>query len=135
MGLNDHSPVKLAIGALFFVLIARYLLSAIQKDRKIRSLGGKAPRIRSWAPGGVDFILGVIASAKNNKTLVYWQTFMKRDGNPNRPHTAEIHIVGQRLILTADEENIKAILATQFADYGKGATFHDEWHDFLGDSK
>jgi len=40
-----------------------------------------------------------------------------------------------RLILTADEENIKAILATQFGDYGKGAQFNSEWHDFLGDSK
>lgn len=39
-----------------------------------------------------------------------------------------------RLVLTADEENIKAILATQFGDYGKGAQFNSEWHDFLGDS-
>ncbi|KAI5210055.1 putative cytochrome 52A4 [Aureobasidium subglaciale] len=34
----------------------------------------------------------------------------------------------------SDEENIKAILATQFNDYGKGAQFNSEWHDFLGDS-
>jgi cytochrome P450 len=36
--------------------------------------------------------------------------------------------------MTADEANIKAILATQFADYGKGADFNRDWHDFLGDS-
>ena len=29
---------------------------------------------------------------------------------------------------------MKAILATQFTDYGKGKPFHDEWKDFLGDS-
>ena len=39
-----------------------------------------------------------------------------------------------RLIFTADPENIKAVLAGQFADYGKGQRFHDEWEEFLGDS-
>jgi cytochrome P450 len=37
------------------------------------------------------------------------------------------------MIFTADPENIKAILATQFNDYGKGERFNNEWHDFLGD--
>ena len=37
------------------------------------------------------------------------------------------------MFLTADPENIKAILTTQFADYGKGKRFHDEWEPFLGD--
>lgn len=39
---------------------------------------------------------------------------------------------GQRVILTAEPENIKAILATQFKEYGKGQQFHDDWFDFLG---
>jgi cytochrome P450 len=33
-----------------------------------------------------------------------------------------------------DPENIKAILATQFEDYGKGDRFHQDWAPFLGDS-
>ena len=37
-------------------------------------------------------------------------------------------------MFTADPENIKAILTTQFSDYGKGKPFHDDWKDFLGDS-
>ena len=41
---------------------------------------------------------------------------------------------GRRVVFTADPENIKAILATQFNDYGKGEPFHNEWKDFLGDS-
>ena len=32
-----------------------------------------------------------------------------------------------------DPENIKAIHATQFNDYGKGERFHAELRDFLGD--
>ena len=39
-----------------------------------------------------------------------------------------------RIVFTADVENIKAILATQFGDYGKGEPFHQEWEAFLGDS-
>jgi cytochrome P450 len=48
--------------------------------------------------------------------------------------TAEGRIAGRRILFTADPENIKAILATQFGDYGKGEPFHREWKAFLGDS-
>ena len=41
---------------------------------------------------------------------------------------------GQRLVFTADEENIKAILATQFREFGKGPRFREEWEEFLGHS-
>lgn len=36
--------------------------------------------------------------------------------------------------MTAEPENIKAILASQFTSYGKGKPFHKEWSAFLGDS-
>lgn len=59
--------------------------------------------------------------------------FLKLVGSlPN--HTGETRIIGRRMVMTADPENIKAILATQFADYGKGEQFHREWNEFLGDS-
>ena len=43
------------------------------------------------------------------------------------PHneTVEFSIGGQRMVFTADPENIRAILATQFGDYGKGEPFHE----------
>lgn len=53
---------------------------------------------------------------------------------PGRSRTVELTLASQRFIFTADPENIKAILATQFQDYGKGKPFHEEWKDFLGDS-
>jgi hypothetical protein len=43
-------------------------------------------------------------------------------------------LLGLPLILTEDHENIQAILATQFEDYGKGDRFHEEWKPFLGES-
>ena len=48
--------------------------------------------------------------------------------------TVEARLLGVRHIFTADPANLKAILATQFGDYGKGMPFHAEWKDFLGDS-
>ena len=45
----------------------------------------------------------------------------------------EFSVGGQRMVFTAHPENIKAVLATQFADYGKGEPFHKDWKDFLGD--
>lgn len=53
---------------------------------------------------------------------------------PTKRWTVESRVFNQRIIFTADTQNIKAILATQFTDYGKGEPFHAEWSDFLGDS-
>lgn len=38
------------------------------------------------------------------------------------------------MIFTADTDNLRAILASQFNDYGKGQGFRDDWHGLLGDS-
>lgn len=66
----------------------------------------------------------------NHKNLEMWTKLLA-----DKPeYTAETTIVGKRLFFTADPENIKAILASQFTDYGKGKPFHDEWSEFLGDS-
>ena len=48
--------------------------------------------------------------------------------------TMESAVAGRRTIFTAHPENLKAVLATQFGDYGKGEKFHQEWEAFLGDS-
>ena len=56
------------------------------------------------------------------------------NGGPPGTATAQATLVGLRCIFTIDPENMKAILSTQFGDYGKGARFHDEWKAFLGDS-
>jgi cytochrome P450 len=66
----------------------------------------------------------------NHKNLEQWRSVFSEVGG----YTGETAIVGRRIIFTADPENIKAILATQFGDFGKGQPFHEEWEPFLGDS-
>jgi cytochrome P450 len=48
--------------------------------------------------------------------------------------TVEASLLGLRCVFTMSSDNIKAILATQFEDYGKGSRFHKDWYPFLGDS-
>ena len=40
---------------------------------------------------------------------------------------------GNRFIITADPENVKAALATQFGAWGKGKILYDAFTHFLGD--
>lgn len=68
--------------------------------------------------------------AAEHKTLQFWQQMFRSIGG----YTGEVSLAGHRIIFTSEPENIKAILATQFEDYGKGEGFHQEWKDFLGDS-
>ena len=69
-------------------------------------------------------------AAMHHKSLNLWRSFI----GPHNSYTAETRIIARRIVFTAHPENIKAILATQFGDYGKGEPFHREWKPFLGDS-
>ena len=68
----------------------------------------------------------------NDKVMEFWELLFTQA--PAQSRTIELTMARQRYIFTADPENIKAILATQFEEYGKGETFHEDWKDFLGDS-
>jgi cytochrome P450 len=76
-------------------------------------------------------VIGSVRGTMNHKNLETWQGWLKNDKNFGQ--TVEGTPAGLRCIFTADPENIKAILATQFQDYGKGEPFHENWNDFLGD--
>lgn len=130
-----QSPIVLALGALVLFIVGRSILHGVVEERKIRQLGGHAPRIQTWIPWGLGILADIVQKATKHKTLDFWQTSLSKNGNCARPWTTEAMTVGRRIVFTADEDNIKAMLATQFNDYGKGPRFHEEWHDFLGDSK
>ncbi|KAF2152710.1 cytochrome P450 [Myriangium duriaei CBS 260.36] len=131
-----HSPALtlLGLGAALFLLHLVY--AHIRLERKIKALGGgRGPSYRSsWIPWGIGFVRNNLKHASAYEDHEFWSTTMKENGNPNRPWTFEVNLVGQRTLFTADEDNIKAILATQFQDYGKGEDFRKDFHDFLGDS-
>ncbi|KAF2101995.1 cytochrome P450 52A5 [Rhizodiscina lignyota] len=115
-------------------LLGWYIADYVIEDRKIKALGHRAPVRPSWFPLQVDTTVDVIRHAQRNEMLEFWNHMFDNYGNPVDKYTIECRPAGRRLIFTADPENIKAILATQFQDFGKGEQFNKEWHDFLGDS-
>jgi cytochrome P450 len=122
-------------GGLLFVAYLLYgFISGLATDRRIRALGLRAPIRRAKLPYGLDLMYEAITRALRHDGLSFWVNNFKNFGNTNNPYTIESSIGGERLVLTADPENIKAILATQFQDYGKGEQFNKDWHEFLGDS-
>ena len=79
---------------------------------------------------GLDVVWRTVRNTINHTNLELWGAFFEEANG----YTVEATLIDQRYIFTADPENIKAILAAQFQDYGKGDAFHEEWKDFLGDS-
>lgn len=56
------------------------------------------------------------------------------DASGTGTYTSEVTVMtNTRIIWTADPINIKAILAGQFADFGKGEVIHEQWKPFVGD--
>jgi cytochrome P450 len=101
----------------------------LQKDARIRKLGARAPVRTSYLPYGFDIAYDVLNHALKDEIYEMWVD-MYQKWSPGH-YTIEAG-VGERVILTSEPENIKAILATQFKDYGKGEAFRQDWHAFLG---
>ncbi|KAL1621697.1 hypothetical protein SLS56_009095 [Neofusicoccum ribis] len=131
--LDRLSPSTLAVLAVLLYVV-RALASRIDEAARLRALGGRAPVRTTYVPFGLDLVYTAVKATLRNASYDFWLDVFRGAGNPANPYTVEAGVGGLRTIFTADPDNIKAILATQFADYGKGERFNQEWHDFLGDS-
>ncbi|OHF03813.1 cytochrome P450 [Colletotrichum orchidophilum] len=60
--------------------------------------------------------------------------FLRSGLGKQNPYTFEVSLMGSRTIFTADPENIRAMLATQFNDFGKGQRFRTDWFELMGNS-
>ena len=121
-------------------------------DYKIKKIGYRGVRIPERLPWGLDLMYRAIKATSEFNDMQWWdwmfnhipttpqdsyrsglgskeKTNWFRDSAP----TVEQNFGGRRFLFTADPENIKAILATQFLDFGKGELFHRDWKEFLGD--
>ncbi|OJJ30108.1 hypothetical protein ASPWEDRAFT_54809 [Aspergillus wentii DTO 134E9] len=127
------------VGALLVAAFTAIYIARQWKTRqKILRLGCYAPRVPSYLPlgittvpgSGLDILIRTIRNALNNESLKTW-----RDWHSIAPNhgTVEANVLFERCLFTADPHNIKAVLATQFEDFGKGQLFHDTWKQLLGD--
>ena len=124
-----------------FALIAVVLFDTVNKlneDRKVRALGGFGiARGYTWAPFGIDFLCKGLRATVSHQLPQFWTKVLsdaKRPATLPPPTTVDSRVAGERFLFTIDPENLKALLAAQFTDYGKSEMFHKDWKDFLGDS-
>lgn len=79
---------------------------------------------------GIDTMVETVKYNNRHELRFLWERRFKE----LKSFTNETYIFSKRIIFTADPENIKALLASQFNDFGKGEDFRLQWHPFLGDS-
>jgi hypothetical protein len=75
---------------------------------------------------GITAENSVDASWQHSKRHVTYKLFEKNILRTNSI-TYEMQIPGMKTYFTLDHTNIKAILATQFQDFGKGPLFYESW--------
>jgi cytochrome P450 len=75
-----------------------------------------------------------IRAMKEQKRMEMLAERLQDFGHPKNPNTVLGPLLFRWTLITTDPENIKALLTTQFADYGKGEKFNHEFSAFLGDS-
>lgn len=141
MGLVEVFLEQVSLRGTLILLIGAWIitviLSRLQEKYSLAKLGARALSIPTYLPLGMDIVYGAVQATIKHKNLEKWLEFFtaaKADGSGNGSYTCELQVMGRRTVFTSDPENIKAILATQFSDFGKGEIFHREWREFLGDS-
>ncbi|KAF3762369.1 cytochrome P450 [Cryphonectria parasitica EP155] len=136
----EQVSLRGTIALLAVAVVVSSLVTTIQEDRQIKAIGHRAAKVHSRLPWALDVIYSVVQATIHHTNLEKWTIFFASSGTDaasgggNGSYTAEVRAVSRRCIFTANPENIKAILATQFGDFGKGDIFHREWEAFLGDS-
>ncbi|KAL2404241.1 Cytochrome P450 monooxygenase pvhE [Exophiala dermatitidis] len=121
----------------YLAFVAYVYIRRDNKRKEVLKLGGECPRITTRFIFGLDFLIHSTRAMLKNQAVEFWEWMYQDTGTGDggtRSYTAELHILADiRVVFTSDPENIKAILATQFHDFGKGEAFHEEWKPFLGD--
>ncbi|KAF6838012.1 cytochrome P450 [Colletotrichum musicola] len=82
---------------------------------------------------GLHFLFSITAHALRDQNLKFMHNAFRRSGQGRKnPYTFEVSMLGARTLFTSDPENIRAMLATQFNDFGKGERFKKDWFELMG---
>ena len=124
--------VLYSLAPVLVLLFANSVKYSIQTERKIATRGKRANSWRTYTPFNIGLLFTAFWYFSKHRNHELWQSLFRDVGSTSNPYNVEAITFNRRTILTADEENVKAILATQFQDFGKGPDFRRVWEEFLG---
>ncbi|KAJ0297131.1 hypothetical protein COL516b_011037 [Colletotrichum fioriniae] len=124
---------------LVILALLRSIVKLIVEERRIKGHGGHASRFKSYTAFGVlsglHFLWSITTHALQDQNLKFMHNaFLLSGQGKKNPYTFEVSLMGSRTIFTADPENIRAMLATQFNEFGKGQRFRTDWFELMGNS-
>lgn len=112
-----RSILVAAVGIAVLLQIISILLKLYKQRSKARQLGCEpVPTEPTRWPLGIDIVTNMMKADKEQRTPDY---IVERFNKMGR-YTFLVKALGQSNFLTADPDNLKAILATQFSDFRMG---------------
>ncbi|KAK8008281.1 hypothetical protein PG991_010832 [Apiospora marii] len=134
----DSFHVLVFVGILTVPYLGLFLIQYTRYELRIRSLGVRAPVLAQNPLTGLQWFVGAARAQLNHRLFDYFDDmFGRARGAATGDDCVEVQVMpagGPRYIITRDPEHVKAVLAGQFAHFGKGREFHELWSPFLGDS-
>lgn len=124
--LTEH-PVVSALVAVVILLITRYLYTSAQSSLRAKSLGCEPGVYGPSGPFGIGFFMTVAKAAREGTRIQLHDSLYKIYGN-----TFKQTIPTNEVLFTIEPENVKAILTSQFNDFGLGHRAKTFW-PLLGD--
>lgn len=120
-----------ALGAFVaFVLVsAATLFSSIRTHQRYAALGATAPSVVRSNSFGLNLFIGMVKSVRSHQFHIWSQLLLEKHN-----HTMELRMFGERLVMTDDPENIKAIQETQFWDLAKSEEQRIIFQHIFGDA-
>lgn len=112
--LEHKVPVAALTTVVALIIIHRLFYSASLSQEEIAKKGVAPPQLFQWDPFyGLDMVYSQISALKHH----YYLEWLRRL-HANRPKTFAINFFGIKQICTIEGENLKAIQATNFKDFG-----------------
>jgi cytochrome P450 len=131
MALFSFTKLAIAVIALFLTHRVHWESTTGARRRALKKQHGCLPAKRAPRKDpilGIDWFIKNLKNFKEHRLLEFWQSGLR----DNNAHTLSLRILGQRLYITDDVDNLKTLLATNFDDWSIGTERIKQITAFLG---
>lgn len=126
--MHTYQLVLVAFAGVYIgVRVVQWVWTSHHSHLLARSLSCKPARIAPSGPFGLVAFYRVSRAAKEKRWLPFVESEFRKHGS-----TFKQPILGRDVYMTCSPENIKALLATQFTDFGLGHRYN-HFFPLLGD--